>query len=129
MTLIRNVDHIKQPIDFTGLQNGKLHPSDIDAVLEFNNEAIIFMELKDVKSSGIPTGQRLLLERLVDSWHTSKAIAMHIVHNQLGSDPIHLHLCDVMSYYMDGEWYNTHKNVKDALNSLGNYWNIQKLKF
>ena len=129
MTLIRNVDHIKQPIDFTGLQNGKLHPTDIDAVLEFNNEAIIFMELKDVKSSGIPTGQRLLLERLVDSWHTPKAIAMYIVHNQLGSAPIQLHLCNVKCYYMKGAWHDTDKNVKDALNSLGIFWDITKLKF
>jgi|TARA_R100000081_G_C4725979_1_gene120696 hypothetical protein len=129
MTLIRNVDHIKQPIDFTGLQNGKLHPTDIDAVLEFDNEAVIFMELKDVKSSGIPVGQRLLLERLVDSWHTSKSIAMNIVHNQLGSEPIHIHLCDVVAYYMNGKWYDSNINVKDALNKLGKHWEIKKLKF
>ena len=129
MTLIRNVDHIKQPIDFTGLQNGKLHPTDIDAVLEFNNEAIIFMELKDVKSSGIPVGQRLLLERLVDSWHTPKSIAMKVIHNQLGSEPIQLHLCSVTAYYMNGNWHESKINVKDSLNKLGQYWDIKKLKF
>ena len=37
--LIKNRKRIKQVIDFTGIQNGKLHPSDIDAVLEFDNEA------------------------------------------------------------------------------------------
>ena len=47
MTLIKNVNHIKQAIDFTGLQNDKIHPSDIDAVLEFDNEALILMELKN----------------------------------------------------------------------------------
>ena len=44
--LIRDSNRIKQTIDFSGLQNGKMHPSDIDAVLEYNNQAIIFIELK-----------------------------------------------------------------------------------
>jgi len=35
--LIRNRKRVKQVIDFTGVQNGKMHPSDIDAVLEFDN--------------------------------------------------------------------------------------------
>ena len=38
LSLIRNRKLIKQVIDFTGLQNGKMHPSDIDAVLEYDNE-------------------------------------------------------------------------------------------
>ena len=35
-SLIRNSKQVKQVIDFTGVQNGKIHPSDIDAVLEFD---------------------------------------------------------------------------------------------
>jgi hypothetical protein len=46
--LIRDSNRIKQTIDFSGLQNGKMHPSDIDAVLEYNNQAIIFIELKKI---------------------------------------------------------------------------------
>ena len=129
MSLIQNIDHIKQAIDFTGLQNGSIHPSDIDAVLEFDNEAVIFMELKYYKSHGIPTGQRLLLERLVDSWHTVKATALKIEHHQLGNEPIDLSRCAVTSYYLSGMWIETDIMVKDALNSLGHFWNISKLKF
>jgi hypothetical protein len=33
MTLIRNSKQIKQGVDFTGVQNGPIHPTDIDAVL------------------------------------------------------------------------------------------------
>ena len=44
--LIRNRNKVKQVIDFTGVQNGKLHPSDIDAVLEFDNEVLILNYLK-----------------------------------------------------------------------------------
>jgi hypothetical protein len=39
-SLIRNSNQAKQGLDFTGVENGKIHPSDIDAVLEFNNEAL-----------------------------------------------------------------------------------------
>ena len=129
MTLIKNVDHIKQAIDFTGLQNDKIHPSDIDAVLEFDNEVLILMELKNYNSKGIPTGQRLILERIADCWHTTKAIVLEIRHNQLGTNPIQLHLCDVCSYYLEGKWHKTRINVKEALNVLGHYWKTDKLKF
>ena len=64
MSLIRNSNQTKQGLDFTGIQNGKIHPSDIDAVLEFDNEALILMEVKRT-GNAIPTGQRLLLERYV----------------------------------------------------------------
>tara|TARA_R100000654_G_scaffold14554_2_gene31383 strand:- start:14783 stop:15175 length:393 start_codon:yes stop_codon:yes gene_type:complete len=129
MTLIKNVNHIKQAIDFTGLQNDKIHPSDIDAVLEFNNEALILMELKNYNSKGIPMGQRLLLERIVDSWPTRKAIVLEIRHDQLGTDAIQLHLCTVCNIYISGKWHRTNINVKECLNYLGLRWNIDKLFF
>ena len=129
MSLIKNVNHIKQAIDFTGLQNDKIHPSDIDAVLEFDNEALILMELKNYNSNGIPTGQRLILERIADSWHTRKAIVLEIRHNQLGTAPINLSRCAVKSYYLSGSWIDTDIMVKDALNALGYFWKIGKLKF
>ena len=46
MSLIRNSNKTKQGLDFTGVQNGKIHPSDIDAVLEFDNEVLILIESK-----------------------------------------------------------------------------------
>ena len=74
-SLIRNSNQVKQGLDFTGVENGKIHPSDIDAVLEFDNEALILMEVKR-EGSKLPTGQRLLLERVADSWHTKKSIVL-----------------------------------------------------
>ena len=62
-------------IDFTGVQNGRIHPSDIDAVLEFDNEALILIEVKR-ENNDIPTGQRLLLERICNSWRTDKSISI-----------------------------------------------------
>ena len=55
-SLIRNSKQVKQVIDFTGIQNGKIHPSDIDAVLEFNNDALILIEVNR-KGNRIHTGQ------------------------------------------------------------------------
>jgi len=43
MSLIRNRKKVRQVIDFTGVQNGRMHPSDIDAVLEFNNDVLILI--------------------------------------------------------------------------------------
>ena len=71
MTLINNHKQIKQVVDFTGLQNGLIHPTDIDAVLEFDNDILIIIELK-YKNAEIPTGQRLVLERICNSLQKSQ---------------------------------------------------------
>ena len=46
MGLINDSDKVVQAIDFEGVQNKNMHPSDIDAVLEFNNKLLILMEIK-----------------------------------------------------------------------------------
>ena len=92
--LIRDSNKAKQGIDFYGLENGPMHPSDIDAVLEYDNKAVIFIELKKINND-IPLGQRLLLERLTDSWHTKKAITIKAVHNYNFDDDVPLYKCDV----------------------------------
>ena len=130
MSLIRNKGQIKQGIDFTGIKNGSIHPTDIDAVLEFNNEAIIFIEVKR-KGNDLPTGQRLLLERICDSWHTKKSISLFLTHENYNSDElIDLKNCKLSKYYMNGKWIDskTNINTKEILNRLGKFWNIKKLK-
>ena len=77
-SLIKNRNRVKQVIDFTGVQNKKMHPSDIDAVLEFNNDALILMEVK-YQYHKIPIGQRLLLERIADRWG-DKSIILKMNH-------------------------------------------------
>ena len=61
--LIRNTNQVKQAIDFKGLDFGNIHPSDIDAVLEFDNKHLILFEIKR-SGNDIPIGQRLLLKRI-----------------------------------------------------------------
>ena len=128
MSLIRNSKQVKQAIDFTGIENGKIHPSDIDAVLEFDNEVLILIEVKRIGNE-IPTGQRLMLERICDSWDTGKSIVLKVTHNFIDDDSdIPLRLCNVEKYYYNKKWTTRDKPLKDALISLGIKWNIAKLK-
>ena len=102
MSLIRNSNRTKQGLDFTGVQNGKIHPSDIDAVLEFDNEVLILIESK-YKCSKIPTGQRILLERICDSWHTKKCCVVKVEHDFDRDDiDVPIEKCVVSSVYHNG---------------------------
>ena len=67
--LIRNRKRVKQVIDFTGVQNGKLHPSDIDAVLEFDNEVLILIEVK----YKFTTTVTLIISDIIELKHPKKS--------------------------------------------------------
>jgi len=129
-SLIRNSKQVKQVIDFTGVQNGKIHPSDIDAVLEFDNDALVLIEVKR-KYNKIPTGQRLLLERISDSWHNpEKSIVLKVTHTyDDDTKDIPLHECSVEVVYYKGVWSERTGPLIDVLNKLGKKWNIKKLSF
>ena len=129
-SLIRNEKQIKKVIDFTGLQNGNIHPSDIDAVFEFNDEILILIEVK-YKGSEIPIGQKLLLQRLCDSWHTNKSIVLFVEHNHLNdNENIPLDKCFVKKIYYKEKWEKRNKDVLiDFLNKLGKFWHCKKLNF
>ena len=52
-SLIRNSKQVRQSIDFTGIQNANIYPSDIDAVLEFDNDVLILIEVKGLTKKTI----------------------------------------------------------------------------
>ena len=129
-SLIRNSNQTKQGIDFTGIEYGKIHPTDIDAVLEFDNEALILMEVKK-KGNKIPTGQRLVLERIANSWHTNKSVVLYVTHSfKNDNKDIPLSECNVDRVYINKEWKILNKTISlsDTLSVLGKKWNINKLK-
>jgi len=134
MSLIKNRNRVKQVIDFTGVQNGAMHPSDVDAVLEFNNEVLILMEIK-YKSKPIPTGQRLMLERICNSWHVEgRGIVLRVEHDYEDENTnIPLDSCLVSSYYHNRErrwvWLQEKVPLVNYLNSLGEKWECKKCKF
>lgn len=128
MTLIRNSDQVKQAIDFSGVENGSIHPSDIDAALEFDNEALILIEIKR-EGYEIPTGQRLLLERICNSWHTEKSIVLFIQHSFTDNKKdIPLSKCIVKKTFYNGKWFKVQPELlTSVLNKLGKSWGIKKL--
>ena len=54
--MIKHEKRIKQILDFRGVGDSKIHPSDIDAVLEFDNQFLILFEVK-LKGVDVPFGQ------------------------------------------------------------------------
>ena len=126
MGLIRSSKQVKQAVDFSGVQNGLIHPSDIDAVLEFGNKALILLEVKR-KGNRIPTGQRLMLERIVDRWEMG--VVLKVEHSFYDVDKdIPLVECFVTYYYSDKKWHECNVPVVKFLHGLGEKWNISKLK-
>jgi hypothetical protein len=125
--LVRNEDMVTQAIDFAGIENNKIHPSDIDGVLEFNNQLLIIIETKR-RGNSIPVGQRLLLERLCDSWHTGKAVVLQVEHGQ-DKGKIPLHKCTVTSVYYQQNWTNVSRRLLPQLNRIGKYFNESKCFF
>ena len=130
-SLIRNSNQVTQAVDFTGVQNGKIHPSDIDAVFEFDNDVLILIEVKR-SNNDIPTGQRLLLERIADSWHTGKSVVLKVEHDfgdELRSIP--LEVCYVTSVYYNNKWtvLANKEDLKSYLNRIGTSFECPKCKF
>ena len=129
-SLIRNRNQVKQVIDFTGVQNGNMHPSDIDFVLEFDNKVLILGEVKR-KYNKIPTGQKLILERIVDSWGDG-AVAIKVEHNfKDDTENIPLNECVVTARYYKGDWtyFTEPKNFITYINKIGEHFNCAKCKF
>ncbi len=130
MSLIRNSKQVKQTIDFTGIESGKIHPTDIDVVLEFDNDVLKLMEVKR-KGNKIPTGQRLVLERIADSWHTNKVVVLYVTHSfDNDNKDIPLDKCNVESVYLNKEWKQGKREITliDTLKGFSKLWNIKKFK-
>ena len=130
MSLIRNSNQVKQTIDFTGIESGKIHPTDIDVVLEFDNEVLILMEVKR-KGNKIPIGQRLVLERIANSWHTNKVVVLYVTHNfKNDNKDIPLKECNVESIYLGRVWKESKRQISlvDTIKGFSKLWNINKLK-
>jgi hypothetical protein len=127
--LIRNKEQVKQAIDFVGTEWKDIHPSDIDAVLEFDNEHLILFEIKR-KGHSIPKGQRLLLKRIVDCWQRKgKAIILKGEHECNDTETIILQDCELTALYYDGFWRTPdyQLSIGKAMNLLGKHWGIKKI--
>jgi len=57
--MIKFPERIKQVLNFKGIGNSKIHPTDIDAILEFDGKHLIIFEVKK-EGMKVPIGQKLL---------------------------------------------------------------------
>lgn len=128
MGLIKHQKRAKQIIDFTGVQNGKIHPSDIDAVLEFDSKYLLLFELKKVGAK-VPRGQRIMLERIIDAWEDTGKIGsvVYCEHNTDASETIYLKDCEVICVYNKGESKTFRKDLREFLFMFGEKYNIKKI--
>ena len=94
----------------------------------FDNKILILIEVKR-KGNALPVGQRLLLERLTDSWHTGKAISLVVEHSfKNDHKDIPLAECHVTKAYYKSKWTNKTKPLLQTLKDIAHKWEIKKLK-
>lgn len=97
---------IHQVIQFEGLRFGSITPTDIDAVVEYDDKAVILMEFK-LKGNEMPYGQKLCLERIAKDIDMAGRLAVvllceHEVYDV--SKPVIAKDARVKEFYYRGKW-------------------------
>lgn len=133
--LIHSVKRLSQPIAFDGIKKDKVHPTDIDALLEFDNTYLILFELKK-KGNKVPLGQKLALERICNAWIRDdkfvekKAWVVYCTHDTKEDEIIYLKDCKVTSVFNGKSTIDMTASDVDVvrfLNYLAKKYNIKKL--
>jgi len=103
--LARNRRFAEQGRDFSGLQFGTITPTDIDAVIDFQDRAFVFIEAKH-QNTGLPYGQRLAIERLCDACGETKraALALIVSHQTPPDQQVDYATCVVAEFRFRREW-------------------------
>jgi hypothetical protein len=127
MILYKN--RIKQVLDFSGVGNSKIHPSDIDAVLEFDNKFLILFEVK-LKGVKVPFGQRLLFQRIADAWQSvnKEAFVVYCEHQTNVKEIVSMENTTVVNVYHRGRDTKRNEVIKEFLYKLAEHYGIDKLK-
>lgn len=119
--VIQNRERARQIIDFSGIRYGNITPTDIDGFFERANEAFVFYEMK-YGAAEMPTGQKVALERLVDTLGTANKKAVlflcrHDVEN--ANTDVNAGKTIVDRVYFNGEWHSVKgKTLKECSDSF-----------
>jgi len=108
---IRNVAKYKQLISYEGMmRHRKITPTDIDGLIDYNGNAFIFLECKQIGKE-IDVGQRMAYENLIDGLSEcgKPACCIHFVHNKSPEEIIIAKDCEVVELYFKHQW-KTYKN-------------------
>lgn len=115
---IENRNIARQIIDFSGIQYGKITPTDIDGLIEYHDKAIVLLEFK-YDGSQVPKGQKLALERMCDCFRRENKEAAVLVCEHYVKDwheDIIARNAIVREVYYKGRWYNDGKStVKEKI--------------
>lgn len=113
--VIENPARAQQINDFSGLLYGKITPTDIDGLIEYQDKAYVFIEVK-YNGKDLPNGQRLAIKRLVDDTSKQGKVAIALVVNHEVADTsasVPVASCAVRELYYSKEkrWRAPHKPV------------------
>jgi len=103
---IQNRERYMQGRDFSGMRFPRnITPSDLDGVIEFSDKLFIFFEFK-AEGAPMPTGQRLMLERLADTVCAAGKVGVAMIcdHNQPSDIDIACHEAIVREYRYCLQW-------------------------
>ena len=127
--MIKYKNRIKQVLDFTGVGDSKIHPSDIDAILEFDNKYLIIFEVK-LKGVQVPYGQKLLFERIADCWQKTngEAFIVYCEHETDTNEIVNMANTTVKKVYNKKKNFIRNQNIREFLMILAEHYNINKLK-
>ncbi len=131
--LIHSVERLSQPIAFDGIKKGLVHPTDIDALLEFDDRYLFLFELKK-KGNKVPLGQKLALQRIANAWirdgEDKKAWVIYCEHDTSVDELVYLAKCKVLRVFNGKTTMDISKSdivVVRFLNYMAKKYNIKKL--
>ena len=112
--IIQNRKYAKQINNFSGLRVKNITPTDIDGFIDFGNKKFVFIEMK-YRGAKLPYGQRLALERLIDS--CNKDAVLIIAQHDTESGDIDVANSIVREYRYKKKWTTQFKviTVYDAV--------------
>lgn len=109
---VREPSHAIQPRDFSGLAFGAITPTDLDAVIEVQDRAFVFIEAK-YRDASLPRGQELALERLCDTCTSAGKQALCVVarHETAAPAAIEFGSAVVDRYRIDFQWHRPRREA------------------
>lgn len=119
--MIKHKQRAKQVIEFSNMiieiPEGQvdIHPTDIDAVIDWKSKGFIFTEYK-YKDAEFPKGQELMYERLCDNLKIP-AITILASHDTPATEMVDGGKAKVLRVYFNHEWHLpcTEMNVEECI--------------
>ena len=120
MNAIKYPERAKQAIDYGGIRVNNILPTDIDGIIEYKDKGYILIEMKH-RDTGVPLGQKIALERMVDDFRRAGKIAFIIVCSHDVDDcneVIRAENTVVTNAYYDYRWFSCRIPLGEMIDRL-----------